>query len=257
MRNYQINLKKKYLKLGLKKSQILYITADFGKISDKRFLSKGLLNLHFKVIKSIIGTGGTIVVPTATLNLCNTKKVFDPKLTPSYKMGSFSEFIRTLRKAKRSIHPLWSISAVGHMADYFTKGISSHAFGYGSIWTKLINKNAMSLHIGVDPRKSISIVHYTELLAGVPYRFTKEFKQYIKINGKIKLLKFYHFCLKKDKKIKRDRNVKIYRNFENKFKPKKIKIQKGSVILFPLKEFYKINLEFLKKNPLAWLKNKI
>ena len=63
MKNYQINLKKKYLKLGLKKSN-LYITADFGKISDKRFLSRGLLDLHFKVIKSIIGPRGTIVVPT-------------------------------------------------------------------------------------------------------------------------------------------------------------------------------------------------
>ena len=49
--------------------------------------------------------------------------------------------------------------------DYFQKEFL-YTLYYGSVWTKLINKNAMSLHIGVDPRKSISIVHYTELLAG-------------------------------------------------------------------------------------------
>ena len=74
---------------------------------------------------------------------------------------------------------------------------------------------------------------------------------------KLNYQNFIIFVLRKIKKLKRDRNIKIYRNFENKFKPRKIKIHKGLVVLFPLNEFYKINLEFFKKNPLAWLKNKI
>ena len=37
----------------------------------------------------------------------------------------------------------------------------------------MINKNALSLHIDIDPRKSLSIIHYGEFMVGVPHRFTK------------------------------------------------------------------------------------
>ena len=43
MKNYQINLKKKYLKLGLKKSQILYITPILEKLVIKDFYQEGYL----------------------------------------------------------------------------------------------------------------------------------------------------------------------------------------------------------------------
>ena len=67
------------------------------------------------------------------------------------------------------------------------------------------------------PRLSISLIHYIELICGVPYRFTKSFKQ--KIKYKINSQKeFYHFVLRKGKKIVRDRNKKIFRNFGQKNK---------------------------------------
>jgi aminoglycoside 3-N-acetyltransferase len=245
-------IKKKYISLGLKKSQNLYITADFGKIIDKNFLNLKVLENHFQAIREIIGKSGTIIVPTATLNLCNTNRVFDQKSTPSYNMGSFSEMVRGKKGAKRSLHPLWSVSAIGKLSNYFTKNLSKHGFGYNSIWTKLINKNSLSLHIGVDPRKSISIIHYIELMAGVPYRFTKTFNQYIIKNGNKKKEEFFHFCVNNEKKLIRDRNIKIFKNFSKKSRPKKIKFEKGEIVLFSLKDFYEINLEYLTKNPYGW-----
>ena len=247
-------IKKKYISLGLKKSQNLYITADFGKIIERNFLKPEVVEDHFKAIKEIIGIDGTIIVPTATLNLCKTDKIFDPKKTPSFNMGFFSELIRKKGGAKRSLHPLWSVSAIGKLSNYFTKDISRHAFGYDSIWTRLIKKNALSLHIGVNPRQSLSIIHYTELVSGAPYRFTKGFDQYIIRNGKKVKEEFFHFCVKNEKKLIRDKNVKIYKNFLSKFKPKKISFDRGKIIIFPLKNFYKINLNYLSKNPYAWTK---
>ena len=102
----------------------------------------------------------------------------------------------------RSVHPLWSVSANGNLAKYFTKNISKHAFGFDSIWTRMLKKNTLSLHIGVDPKKSISIVHYAELISGVPYRFTKSFNQYIFINGKKLGRNFFIFVLKMRKNYK-------------------------------------------------------
>ena len=99
-----MNLKtliKKYKKLGLKDSQLLYINADFGNIiNDISFNKEDLLSLHYTAIKKIIGRNGTIVVPTATLNLCGTKKVFLPNITKSHQMGAFSEYVRKKRAPK-------------------------------------------------------------------------------------------------------------------------------------------------------------
>ena len=94
-------IKKKYISLGIKKSQNLYITADFGKIIGKEYLNVEIIKSHFKAIKQIIGPKGTIIVPTATLNLCNTNKDFYPKLTKSYNMGSFSEIVRKQKFNKK------------------------------------------------------------------------------------------------------------------------------------------------------------
>ncbi len=122
------------------------------------------------------------------------------------------------------------------------------------MWNNLGEKNALSLHIGVDPRKSISIVHYTELIAGAPYRFTKVFNQRLVRNGKKVKEEFFHFCVKNEKKLVRDENVKIYKNFVKKFKPKSVNFGRGKIILFPLKKFYEINLDYLTRNPYAWTK---
>ena len=252
MKSNITKIKSKYISLGIKKAQNLYITADFGKIIGKENLNVETLKKHFKAIKEIIGPKGTIVVPTATLNLCNTNKVFYPKFTKSYNMGSFSEFVRKEKHSKRTLHPLWSVSANGKLAQYFTKNISKHAFGFDSIWTRMLSKNTYSLHIGVDPKKSMSIVHYAELISGVPYRFTKSFNQYIFVNGRKTKGEFFHFCIKNEKKLQRDGNVKIYNNFVRKFKPKIINFERGKITLFSLNDFFETTVNYLSKNPYAW-----
>ena len=247
-------LKKKYISLGLKKGQNLYITSDFKRMINKKNYKEILAN-HFNVIKSIIGSSGTIIVPTATTHLCNTKKVFDLKNTPSRNMGVFSEYVRKKIGSKRSMHPIWSVSAIGKLSNYFTKNISKHSFGHDSIWTRLINKNAWSLHIDIDPRKSLSIIHYDEFMVGVPHRFTKEFNQFVRLNDKKKMIKFYHFCLFSEKKLIKDGNKKIFKNFIKFYKPRKIFLEKKiSLTLLPLKKFHNINLFYLNRNRKAWLK---
>jgi len=253
--NYSFEkIKRKYISLGLKKSQNLYITSDFGKIIKKEFLTLEVVENHYRAIRDIIGPNGTIIVPTASLNLCNSNKIFDLYKTPSYMMGTFSELIRKKRHARRSFHPFWSVSSIGKQSNYFTKNIPKHAFGYDSIWTRLIKKNAFSLHVGIDPRHSISIIHYIELMCGVPYRSTKIFKQYFLRNGKKLKDEFYHFAITNRKKVVRDKNKKIFKNFRRNFKPKTLFFDRGKLTLFPLAAFYNITLKYLSNNPYGWTK---
>lgn len=244
----------KYKMVGLKKSQVVYITSDFGKVISNLDLNKNkVLSNHFKAIKSIVGKNGTIVVPTATLNLCGTNKVFSPKDTQSYEMGAFSEYVRKRKESKRSLHPLWSVSAYGKHAKYITFNIPQHAFGYNSAFHRLIKKNAFCLSIGTDPRKSISMVHHVELVCGVPYRFTITFKQKIKIGKRIIKKEFYHFGLK-NKNTPRDQNKKIFKNFKKKSKVNEIDFAKGKITFFSLKEFFNVTADLISKKPYEWTK---
>ena len=121
-------IKKKYISLGLKKSQNLYITADFGKIMKRNLLKPEVVEIHYKVIKEIIGIGGTIIVPTATLNLCKTDKIFNPKQTPSFNMGSFSELVRKKKGRKKIASSIMVRERYRKIIQLFYKGYLKTCF---------------------------------------------------------------------------------------------------------------------------------
>ena len=51
-----------------------------------------------------MGDNYSIFVPTATLNLCNTKIPFDPQNSPSHNMGPFAEYLRKKNQLEVYIH---------------------------------------------------------------------------------------------------------------------------------------------------------
>ena len=68
----------------------------------------------------------TIVFPTATLNLANNDIIFDIANTPSYLMGSFSEYLRKKKNSLRSLHALWSVSAIGPNAKFLLSNLTNN-----------------------------------------------------------------------------------------------------------------------------------
>ena len=73
-----------YSSAGLKTGCTVYVSADMGRLMSSPYEKRvDLLRGHLRAIKSVIGDRGVIVVPTATLNLCNTQILFDPASTPS------------------------------------------------------------------------------------------------------------------------------------------------------------------------------
>lgn len=124
-------------------------------------------------IRQVIGPQGTIAVPTFNFDFCR-QIPFDRQKTPSKKMGSFSEFIRTHPDAYRSSHPLQSIAAIGPLAKELTANDTAGAFESGSSFDQLIELDAQILLLGCG-FEPISLVHWAEEQARVPYRFWKEF----------------------------------------------------------------------------------
>lgn len=171
-------------KIGIKKGDVLMVHADLarfgklGEITDKKEFANVFINAFLKVI----GENGTLIVPTFTYSFCNSE-VYDKENTPS-KVGLFTEELRKRKDAFRSLHPIFSVAAIGKRAKELTSNLSKNSFGKGSIYDKFSKiKNSKYVIFGVD-YFSCTQVHYIEEKFKVPYRYVKKFKGKIKDNNK-------------------------------------------------------------------------
>ena len=98
--NFKENLINKFNQLEISKAKCIFVANDMGNIGlIEQETKKSMLNSIYESIIEI-NPKVTIVVPTPTIYLIGTDKVFDLNFTPSIKMGAFSEYIRKLKGSK-------------------------------------------------------------------------------------------------------------------------------------------------------------
>jgi len=134
--------------------------------------------IYLGAIQEVIGKSGTIVVPTFNFDFAQTH-IYDPAETPSKGMGIFSEFIRQLPEARRTLHPMQSIASIGRYSDDLTSRDTQSAFDPGSAFERMLELNFKLLLLGADARAT-SMYHYSEQRANVPYRYWKDFPGQVK-----------------------------------------------------------------------------
>ena len=128
---------------------------------------------YWEALKEIVGPDGTIAVPAFNFQFASGKP-YNPASNPSIGMGSFAEYVRCLPGALRTPHPMQSMAVVGkHVADLASRDTPS-AFDPGSPFERLLELDARILLLGADIY-AVSLVHYSEQRAQVPYRYWKEF----------------------------------------------------------------------------------
>ncbi len=162
-------LEKAFKQLGIQSGDGLLIHSAIQMLG----IPVGGITLYKQVLQKTIGANGTLVVPTFTLNYPSSA-VFDYRNTPSVGMGSFSEFIRQDPKARRTQHPLQSIAVLGAAAEDLTGRDTLSAFEVGSAFERMLQLDFKLLLLGADIQ-AVSMVHYCEARAMVPYRRWKDF----------------------------------------------------------------------------------
>src|SRR5437660_654185 len=65
--------------------------------------------------EDVLGEDGTLVVPTYTYSY-TIGETYDPETTPST-VGPFTDYVRHLPDARRSIDPIFSVAARGALRD--------------------------------------------------------------------------------------------------------------------------------------------
>lgn len=239
-----------FKRVNKKNNKNIFITSNLSKLAKINLKNEIKLQILIRALKKSVGKNFTIFFPSATLNLVGKNKIFDPKLSPSFQMGSLTEFVRLNEKITRTEHPFWSVIAIGKNQKIL-KNISKHAFGYGSPWTKMIEKNALQINLDIEPWKAISLVHYVETVIGVPYRYNKEFTHKLKINNKTIKKRFYLSSIFKSPKIlkKKMRNINFFNILKKK---KKINLYKNKynqkIWSFKMRDFFDTAVEEFNKD---------
>lgn len=126
----------------------------------------------------LVGTSGTLMVPTHTWGIVNAKQpVFDVLLTPSH-VGAITEAVRHRPDAVRSLHPTHSVAAIGARANELIAGHEcdetpcsrTSPYGRNVEWDGLIVMLGVSLFYNTT-------YHAIEEWTGVPWVFQAGVKE--------------------------------------------------------------------------------
>ncbi len=251
------DIKRAYKAAGVTKGKVVLVKTDLRYLGpyEKRARDE-ILQAHFNALADLVDLGvGTIVVQTSSTYLCNTNIPYDPINTPSER-GVLTEFIRKQKGAVRSYHPFMSHTAIGAHAETICNNVSRHCYGLETPKARMLELDAMYLSIGHEPRFTASYVHHMEMLMGVPYRYTKEFKHPIlQLDGSISEELFYLFVWYRNMDLVRDSNIKIMENYHQAGLSMSVQsLGRGRVYGYPCVDFCQSVVDFLKTNIYGWTK---
>lgn len=133
----------------------------------------GGVGMYLDAIQEVIGPDGTIAVPTFNFSFAKGEP-YDPQITASLGMGAFSEFVRCLPEARRTPHPMQSLAVVGRDTADLAGRDTPSAFDPGSAFERMLELDYKLLLLGAGS-EAISMFHYSEQRAQVPYRYWKDF----------------------------------------------------------------------------------
>ena len=160
--------------LGLSAGDTVFIHSSYSSLGKAPGGVEGGPQTVIAAILETIGNDGTLIMPTFNYDFLKGTP-WDMRTTPS-QMGVLTELVRLDPRAKRMFHPIYSMAAIGRHADELAAHRSNDCFGESTIFSKFREWDAKILILGLAYSKSITFLHHCEQMAGVDYRFLKEFK---------------------------------------------------------------------------------
>lgn len=152
-------------KLGLKRGDNVLVHSrlfSFGQIAG----SSPCATLYDSLI-DYLGPDSTIAVPT---HLFGDRELYDPQNTPSHESGVFSEYVRELPNAIRSLCPIHNHAAVGPNARCLENSDPTISFGQGSDFSTFYDNKFTLVLLGCSFSLGATYLHHLEALMDVPYR---------------------------------------------------------------------------------------
>lgn len=234
---------------GIRPGDVVFVHSSLFQLGKPEDASiRDIPQLLYRQLRDRLGDEGTIAVPTFNFEFCRGE-TFDRQHTPSEGMGAFSEYIRTLPDSVRSPHPMQSMAAVGARADEIADRDTAGAFDDGSSFDALLDYDAHLLMVGCDIN-AVSLVHWAEQRAGVPYRFWKEFSGRYRDGDRIDRRTYRMYA----RDLQRDPEVLIYpvgRALRRCGELRRFRLGAGAVETCRARHFASAALQLLRRRPNA------
>lgn len=165
-----------FASIGLQEGDVVYLSTQLYGIGllDGVSSREAYLEAVYRALRSVIGDRGTLVTPTFTQQVGRFGLPFILEETTSL-TGIFGEYVRMQPCSVRSLHPVFSVSAIGPLAHDICSDISPVAFGTDSSFDRMVRVNAKAVCIGFEYYSGhiVSLMHYVETMFAVPYYYNK------------------------------------------------------------------------------------
>lgn len=160
------------IKLGIKKGDILYISADLLKVG---YFDKNIdkfLNDWVEIFLSVVGDKGTLIVPSHTesfLKYKKNKKIIFKESSPT-NSGSLSRAFLRYKDRIRSKHPTNSYVSLGKYSNEILKDHNEHSLSY-THFKKIIDLNGRGLLLGNVNKNGFFPYHYVQEKLNITKKF--------------------------------------------------------------------------------------
>jgi aminoglycoside 3-N-acetyltransferase len=170
-------------------------------------------------------------------------------------MGIFSEFVRQLTGARRTPHPLQSLAVVGRYAGDLSSRDTPSAFDPGSAFERMVELGFKLLLLGADIQ-AVSMLHYSEQRARVPYRYWKDFTGLVR-SGQGWQTRTYRMFVRD---LRADPRIELYpvqALLEARSQWMSVPLNYGQISTCRLADFVAAVDQFLKKDPWSLVINRV
>lgn len=191
----QLDFRSALQRIGLASERVVVITSDisaFGELECDASAGEEQLDAYLQCIKVVMPGEPTLVVPTFTYVRSGPDSPYIHESSPS-ETGVLTEHLRKQPGSFRSVHPVFSFAAIGPDKERICANVSRHSYGWNSPAHRLVEADAFVLCLGRSPHRGAFFIHLAEILAGVPYRYTKELSIPVWLDGQKAEYPFYHF----------------------------------------------------------------
>ena len=239
-------------KLNIKKGDTIFINPEiykFGLYKDAKKSEDYFIDFY-SILKSLVGKNGTLCMNSYTFNTLRNNEPFNYN-SHQCTSGKLSEILLKDKKSVRSIHPVFSVSAVGKNAKYICNNNSRHNYGFNSPYLKFTECNGKILNLGMNPWQN-PFNHVAEFLIGVPYYYNKYTNiKYLK-NGKKNKLSFSSFVRYLNYELIEDFSI-IKKEIQRLKIVNKQKLGEGYIFSMNSNKYLQACIKMLSKNQFAFI----
>ena len=168
-----------YEDLGVKQYDFCCVYSDLRAFASEMKSKFEKNKFCHSIINPLLKSKKTVIIPTYTYTL---KGVFEVEKTPT-NFGALNSWILKQDNMKRSEHPMFSYASLGPKSS-IVENCGKSAFGFDSIYERLIGKKCCFINIGRPIEAGNTIVHNVEQSCGATYRYNKCLKTRIIKNNK-------------------------------------------------------------------------